>query len=92
MAQLTFPIRARELHVDVRINLCAPDLALIHGNRQPAPAAVATRAALDTGSNVSGVSATVLQQLALASHAKSSTLGDRWFRSGETVPNLAERL
>jgi hypothetical protein len=48
---------------------------MIHGNRQPAPAAVVTRAVLDTGSNATGVSASVIQRLALVSHAGSSTQG-----------------
>ncbi len=73
MAQLTFPIRARELHADVRVNLCAPELAMLHGTGRPAPAPAIGRAELDTGSNVTGVSASVIQQLGLVSHAKSST-------------------
>src|SRR5262249_24960503 len=57
MAQLTFPIVTDELLVDVRINLAAPDLAVLRAANQPAPASVAARAILDTGSNVTGVAA-----------------------------------
>jgi hypothetical protein len=63
------------LQVGVRVNLCAPELAILHGNRQPAPAAVVGFGTLDTGSNATGVSASVIQRLALVSHATSSTHG-----------------
>jgi hypothetical protein len=37
-----------------------PDLALLRGNRQTSPSAVVTRGVLDTGSNITGVSASVI--------------------------------
>jgi hypothetical protein len=75
MAQLTFPIRARELHVDARVNLCAPELAMILGTGRSAPLPSVGCAELDTGSNASGISSAVIQQLALVSHTNSSTRG-----------------
>lgn len=75
MAQLTFPIKARELYVDVRVNLCAPELVVLHATGRPAPVPAVGRAELDTGSNASGVSSAVIQQLMLASHTSSSTRG-----------------
>lgn len=75
MPQLTFPISARELIADVRVNVSAADMAQLYANRRAAPAPVVTRGELDTGSNATGVSAAVIQRLALVPHSKSSTTG-----------------
>lgn len=75
MAQLSFPIALRELRVDVRVNLSAPELAVLVAGRRPAPVSAVGRAVLDTGSNVTGVSAAIIQQLALTSHASNKTSG-----------------
>lgn len=75
MAQLTFPIVTDELLVDVRINLAAPDLAVLRAANQPAPASVAARAILDTGSNVTGVAASIIQHFQLLTAARSTTHG-----------------
>src|SRR5687768_14930322 len=75
MAQLTFPIVARELLVDVRVNLHAPLLLMLQTAQQPAPPSVTVKALLDTGSNVSGVSGAVIQQLSLARYKQSNTQG-----------------
>jgi hypothetical protein len=65
MAQLTFPIVADELQVDVRVNLHAPALAALQVAQRSAPMSVLARAILDTGSNVTAVSTAVIQQLSL---------------------------
>ncbi|MCI0702102.1 MAG: retropepsin-like domain-containing protein [Planctomycetia bacterium] len=75
MAQLTFPIVADELLVDVRINLAAPDLAVLQAASQPAPASVMARAILDTGSNATGVAASIIQQFQLLPAQHSTTQG-----------------
>jgi len=75
MAQLTFPVVTDELLVDVRVNLHAPALAKLQAAQNAAPASVVTRAIIDTGSNASGISASVLQQLALVPYVQSQTQG-----------------
>lgn len=75
MPQLTFPISARELIADVRVNVSAADMAQLYANRRAAPPPVVTRGEIDTGSNVTGISAGVIQRLALVPHSKSSTTG-----------------
>jgi len=63
------------LLVDVRVNLHAPALAARLAAQQASPVSVLKRAIIDTGSNVSGVSATVIQQLGLVRYVQSSTQG-----------------
>jgi hypothetical protein len=75
MAQLTLPIVARELKVEVRINLAAPDLVLLQAANQPTPQSVTAIATLDTGSNVTCVSAAIIRQLALSRTTSSKTSG-----------------
>ena len=75
MAQLTFPIVMGELLVDVRVNLAAPDLAVLQAANKPAPASVVARAILDTGSNVTGVAASIIQQFQLLPAHQSTTQG-----------------
>jgi len=75
MAQLTFPIVTDELLVDVRVNLAAPDLAVLRAANQPVPASVAARAILDTGSNVTGVAASIIRQFQLLPAQRSTTQG-----------------
>jgi hypothetical protein len=77
MAQLTFPIVAGELQVDVRVNLSAPDWAVRRAANQPAPTSFETRAILDTGSNISGVSSAIIQHFSLtkSGHSTTSVIG-----------------
>jgi hypothetical protein len=75
MAQLTFPIPATELWVDVRVNLPAPDLALRRAAGLPAPASVPARGEIDTGSNVTAVAPWVVRQLGLTPLASGTTQG-----------------
>lgn len=75
MATLTFPIVARELLVDVRVNLDAPSLIALQAARQTAPPSFAGRAIIDTGSNATGVSAAVARQLALVRFSQSNSQG-----------------
>jgi hypothetical protein len=75
MAQLAFPIVGHELLVDVRINLSAPELALLRAAQQPAPTSAVTRGILDTGSNATGVAGAILRQFQLAPVRHSTTQG-----------------
>jgi hypothetical protein len=75
MAQLTFPVVADELLVDVRINLAAPDLAVLQAANQPAPASFVARAILDTGSNATGVAASIIRHFQLLPVKHSTTRG-----------------
>jgi hypothetical protein len=75
MPQISSPIVASELRVDVRVNRSAPDLIAIAAAGQPAPASIAARAQIDTGSNVTGLSAAILVQLGCPTLAHSSTQG-----------------
>ena len=59
----------------MRINLNAPALVARHSTGQPAPASVAAEANIDTGSNVTCVSAAILQQLGLVAASQSKTHG-----------------
>lgn len=65
MAQLTFPIVAGELLVDVRVNHDASSLLDIQSAGRSAPASVVARALLDTGSNVTVIAPGILTQLGL---------------------------
>jgi hypothetical protein len=75
MAQLTLPIVAGELLIDVRLNLHAPALAAFQTTQKAAPASVPAKAILDTGSNVTGVSTALIQQLSLVQTVPSKTHG-----------------
>jgi hypothetical protein len=75
MAQITFPIVADELRVDVRVNRSALDLIAIRAAGQPAPIAIPAQAQIDTGSNITGVSSTILQQLGAVPVTHSTTQG-----------------
>jgi hypothetical protein len=84
MATLTFPIVINELCVDVRINLPAPELMALRAANRPTPTSVVRTGNIDTGSNITGVSAAVLRQLALAPVRNSNTQGI----GGSTAVNL----
>ena len=75
MAQLTFPIVARELKIAVLINIAASDLVLLQAANQPSPQSVTAVATLDTGSNVTCVSSAIIQQLGLSLSTSSTTSG-----------------
>ncbi len=74
MPQLTFPIVSDGLVVDVRVNLDASLLLPLHARGQ-APSALSGKGMIDTGSNVSGVGPTILQQLGVQSIGTTSTVG-----------------
>jgi hypothetical protein len=74
MPQLTFPITADGLMVDVMVNLEASALLPLRSSGQSCPPLPA-RGALDTGSNISGVSPRLLQQLGIRSVGTTSTVG-----------------
>jgi hypothetical protein len=75
MAQITFPILAGELRVDVRINISAPAYLAVRAAHLPTPASVVATGVIDTGSNITGVSAAILQQFSLTPVAPSQTSG-----------------
>jgi len=72
---LTLPILSAGLLVDVRVNLRAPALSARQTAGVPIPASVTGRAILDTGSDVSGISSAVVQQLGLVSTTSTQTQG-----------------
>jgi hypothetical protein len=74
MPQLTFPITADGLEVDVLVNLEASALLPLRASGQSCPP-LAGSGALDTGSNISGVSPSLLQALGIRSVSTSSTVG-----------------
>jgi hypothetical protein len=75
MASLTSPIVARELLIDVRVNLDAPSLLTRLATQQAPPPSFVGRGIIDTGSNATGVSAAVARQLALTRFSQSSSQG-----------------
>lgn len=75
MPQLTFPISARELIVDVRVNVCAAEMTQLFAQRRAAPSPVVTRGEIDTGATTTGISTAVVQRLGLTPHGRSSTTG-----------------
>jgi hypothetical protein len=74
MPQLNFPIGPDGLEVDVLVNLEASALLSLRLSGQSCPP-LAAKGVLDTASNVSGVSLTLLQQLGIRSVGTSSTVG-----------------
>lgn len=74
MPQLTFPIGPDGLVVDVLVNLDASVLLPLRARGQSRPP-LAGKGVIDTGSNVSGVSPTLLQQLGGQSLGTTSTVG-----------------
>jgi hypothetical protein len=74
MPQLTFPIVPDLLIADVLVNLEASVLLPLRaagGSRPP----IEAKGIIDTASNVSGVTADILQQLGVTPHGPSSTTG-----------------
>jgi hypothetical protein len=75
MPQLSFPVTSSGLTVDVRVNLDATTLrSLLAGGGLPPPSATA-RGVIDTGSDVSAVAGTLLQQLAVPLRYSTMTQG-----------------
>lgn len=75
MPTLNLPISSAGLLVDVRVNLRAPALAARQTAGVPIPAFAVGRAILDTGSDISGISAATVQQLGLVSTTNTQTQG-----------------
>jgi hypothetical protein len=74
MPQLTFPIVPDGLVVDVLVNRDVSVLLPLHASGQN-PSPLVGKGVIDTGSNVSGVSSTFLQQLGGQSVGTTSTVG-----------------
>jgi predicted aspartyl protease len=77
MPQLTFPITRKGLEVDVRVNLDAASMRSLRAVGGPLPESVQARGLIDTGTDVTAVSPSILQQLGLPvqSHATSQGIG-----------------
>jgi hypothetical protein len=63
MDRLTFPIKPAGLVVDVRVNLDAGTLNALRAASQPIPVSISTTGLIDTGTDISAVAPSVLQQL-----------------------------
>ena len=55
MPQLTFPITADGLSVDVRVTLDPASLASLHGGGQPVPSSIPGKGLIDTGTDITAV-------------------------------------
>ncbi len=75
MPQLTFPITSVGLCVDVKVNLDGATLGALHSAGRPMPASIQVKGLIDTGSDVSAVAPSILQQLAVPVHSQRTTLG-----------------
>lgn len=73
MPQLTFPIQKNELQLSAVISLNRPAMIGLIAAGQSIPAPVWTTALIDTGSDITCVTADVLRQLGLSSIAQTST-------------------
>jgi Aspartyl protease len=81
MPQLTFPIAPAGLNVDVRINLDGTTLTALHAAGRPAPASIPATGLIDTGSDVTALTSSIIQQLSVPVHYHATTQG-----IGGTVP------
>jgi hypothetical protein len=75
MSQLSFPVTAQGLTVDVRINLDSRSLQGFQARNQPVPASIPARGLIDTGTDVTAVAPAVLSQLGIPPHSKTTTQG-----------------
>jgi hypothetical protein len=73
MPQLTYPCDATGLWVDVRVNLDGTTLQSLHAAGRPIPNSIQVRGLIDTGSDVSAVAPSILQQFGIAMHAHGTT-------------------
>jgi Retroviral aspartyl protease len=73
MPQLAFPITADGLSVDVRVNLDGAAIAALHSSGQPVPSSIAARGLIDTGTDISVVAPSILQQMSVQVHAQRKT-------------------
>jgi len=75
MPQLTFPLAADGWCVDVRINRNNAMLAALQAAGRPLPTSIPAKGLIDTGSDVSAVAPSIIQQLALPVHSQRTTQG-----------------
>ncbi len=75
MPQLTFPITPDGLLVHVLVNLDATILVPLRTSGQPTPSPLAAHGLIDTGSDITVVSTTLLQQLGAAVQPPVTTQG-----------------
>jgi hypothetical protein len=75
MPQLTFPITPDGLRVNVLVNLDAAILVPLRSSGQPTPSPLAANGLIDTGSDITVVSTTLLQQLGAAVQPPVTTQG-----------------
>src|SRR5260370_18501903 len=75
MPQLTFPLAQAGWCVDVRVNLDSATLQSLHSVGRPLPASIPAKGLIDTGSDITVVTSSILQQLAVPVHSQRTTQG-----------------
>jgi hypothetical protein len=75
MPQLILPITTDGLCVDARVNLDANSLASLQASGQPVPSSIQAKGLIDTGTDISVVAASILQQLGVPVHSQRTTQG-----------------
>jgi hypothetical protein len=75
MPQLTFPITADGLNIDVKINVDGGTFRSLLAAGEPMPTSVLAKGLIDTGTDITGVGAAILQSLAIPLHYTTTTQG-----------------
>jgi len=75
MAQLVFPIARDGLWVDVRVNVNSTTLRSLQSAGKAAPSSVEAKGLIDTGTDISAVAPSILQQLSIPVQARTATQG-----------------
>lgn len=80
MNQLTFPVAPGGLEIPVLASLSRPDLASLVAAGQPPSASLLVRGLIDTGCDLTGISATLARRLGLKQlrQTKTYAAGGRW--------------
>jgi hypothetical protein len=73
MSQLTFPLQQNELRLTAVVNLNQPVMAALVAVGQPIPAPIWTVGMIDTGSDISCVTADVVQKLGISPFGQTGT-------------------
>ena len=73
MSPLTFPVAPSGLVVPVLVSLCGPDLAGLIAAGQPPPAPLLVRGLIDTGCDLTGISAILANRLGLKQLRQAKT-------------------
>ena len=75
MAQLSFPITNDGLSVDARINLDGATLHALQVAGMPLPGSIPAKALIDTGSDITAVAPSILNQLGVPVYGHTNTQG-----------------